>query len=486
MSLPFSPPDPRKDKPPEIPKEEPPEKAPKGQDVADKLPSEPLTLQEKYELRKWAKDNYVDIYGRIPIGYKGDLPAGFSFVPGRGLAAIPNYEKLSWRERWAMDRLTTFGNTKTGKAMTEWNEGWLGTALSVIDVLAEGLERGTGLLTQWVATLGDPEHNAEFWSNIGEAWYAGSLTADMANLPRHEGGKLVIPSELPGLEGLVGARQKIAALTDQGMSLSDALVQTREELYDSEGALAFRMMLHDAFFHIAADPLNVLMPYLRPIERLKVATIKKLSVAGLPETIAEDIAKLTKALDIAKDAGKLDEVARIEKAIEGIQKTTALTPRQTAALKLMGEIPVTAEGGGWIDKIMASRWNPLGLTPEAKAAHLGELVTDGILTRIVANSPDDPEQIMRALKRLSDATLGPEYGHMVATVEGRMVRGVAQLATGKVESAMNLYRGIAPQRELLNHWGNAGSGRSPHTQATIGRGRGGSLRPIHGKNGWTS
>src|SRR3990167_2537814 len=150
-------------------------------------------------------------------------------------------------------------------------EGGLGKALQVVDWGAEQVERATGLAAQAAIAVGSEEGWQDFRSRLGAAWYAGSLAADFANLPQWSNGRLEVPVDLPGLDGVVRARTRIAELADQGMELKDALAQVRNESYDDAGALALRMQWHDMVFHIAADPLNIALGFLKPVERGAIA-----------------------------------------------------------------------------------------------------------------------------------------------------------------------------------------------------------------------
>ena len=125
--------------------------------------------------------------GEVTLTHK--LP---EYVPD-GYAAhdgpVPNIDKLTRKERWIMDRLPGFSESKVGHALATFGESWAGKALMKLDILAEGLERGTGFVTQyadaWANTqnTGDPSYLNEFKENLGAAWYAGGLSADMMNLP---------------------------------------------------------------------------------------------------------------------------------------------------------------------------------------------------------------------------------------------------------------------------------------------------------------
>lgn len=377
------------------------------------------------------------------------FPTPQGYGPQQSLQDIPNYEKLSRKERWVMDRLPGLAEGNVGKVLAWFNEGWRGKLLTYLDVGAEALERVTGLGTQWAMAVGDPEHMQEFKENLGAAWYAGSLAADFANMPRFENGRLIIPTDLPGIDGVIAARRQITSLMEQGAEPADALAQARDEIYQGYGALQLRMQLHDAFFHIAGDPINLVARWLRPIDRLNAKVIKKLSLTGLPDDIIQETARLGSMLDEATEIGATAErIGEIQTALKQINDAVALSPWEQTLARLTGNIPF--EGDSMFARFLQGRWNPLGLTPKARAAHMAEILTDNTLARIVATAKDDPHKILRGLKRLADGTIGPEFGHMVASHEGRMVRGVVELMLAKAESTMAYWDDIVPERALLN------------------------------------
>src|SRR3990167_6055828 len=121
----------------------------------------------------------------------------------------PNYDKLSRTERWIMDRLAGFGESDVGQAMAKFAESPAGKLLSYIDVPAEGLERATGTLAQYLHTFANlqtgGQDRKDFFANLTNAWYAGSLAADFTSLPSIEGGRFRWPTDLPGISGLVDA-----------------------------------------------------------------------------------------------------------------------------------------------------------------------------------------------------------------------------------------------------------------------------------------
>lgn len=367
-----------------------------------------------------------------------DLPTGWQ----QDHTEIPNYDRLSRTERWIMDRLPGFSESKVGQALAKFAESPFGKMLSFLDVPAEGLERGAGFVTQFLAAAADPDNFENFSQHLGEAWYAGSLAADMANLPRIIDGKLQFPSDLPGFGGLVDARNQISALVEQGVDPGEALIQVRDAYYESQGALALRSQIHDAFMHIFADPLNVVLPYLKPIERLNAFKITNLTQRALPDELINSIDNITALIAKAEDAGDAAEVRRLTPILESLENAEKVSPLAERVLRTFGAIPEEDLPR------FAGKLNPLTLTPEARAHQLWETVLDNIGGRIVAVE-DNPEAVVRALQRALDGTLGPEFGHMLVSAEGRYVKGALEAIVAKSNDLLLARRTTQPQRELL-------------------------------------
>ncbi len=374
-------------------------------------------------------------------------PQGYSPQPD-DVSEVPNYDKLSRGERRIMGWLPGIAESGVGKALAKFADSPFGKILQVFDIGAEAVERGTGLFTQGLAAVGTPESWADFTDNLGAAWYAGSLAADMANLPRWRNNAFEIPSDLPGFGGLIVARKQIVELTNQGMDAKEALVLVRDNYYEGLGALALRAQLHDAFFHIAADPINIVLPYVKPIEKIKKATISWMSGRALPDDIIRLTAGLDETLEAAKTTGAtVERIAEIERAIVWTKNVPLLSPAHQKLLKLMGEIPL--EGTGLARKLQTSRWNPFGLTPDARSMEAATMVSDSILARI--GDLSDPEDMVKFINSVADGTLSPEFGHMIVSVQGRQVRSAVQASQVGAVDLLNAWRKTAEERNILNY-----------------------------------
>lgn len=376
---------------------------------------------------------------RPEFRFPEDVPAGFQ--PGEApLDQLPNYEKLSRFERFVQRSLPGWADSDVGQALQKFAEGPFGRILQVLDVGAEATERATGLVTQTLAEIGGGHESWEaYTADLGAAWYAGSLTADMANLPQWEGGRLVLPTDLPGMGGLTQARERIIELHNTGLDLSEALEQTRAEVYESQGALALRMQMHDAFFHIAADPLNIALGMIKPVTLTQRALIQ----ATRARATAEGLEFALRSVDDLVRAGKLtDEAAAAARA--GYNAIPKLTPAHQMLLKLAGVDPV----GGAAGRLLSGRLNPFRLTPESRAYELATNVTDNVMAHI-ANL--DPEEAVRLVGAAFEGTYDPRVAHMIVSHEGATLRAALTGFSAEADQAIQAWRATANGRNLLGY-----------------------------------
>ena len=375
---------------------------------------------------------------------------------------VPNIDKLTRKERWIMDRLPGFSEGKIGKALAWFGDTWAGKALMKLDVLAEGLERGTGFATQymdaWANTqnTGNASYLNEFKENLGAAWYAGALSADMMNLPDVQGEVLSFPMDLPGIEGVVDARHKITDLMSRGMSGGDALVQVRDEYYNSLGALALRAQLQDAFVHIAGDPLNLVAAWLKPVERTRkfTAALQNKVYSSMADDFVRIASKYDEPLDIARvelrlaeAADNADEIARVTKVIDDLEDSmmTAVGQAKYAAENSMTafEEKVFKVFNLAVDEaptgIAAHKLNPFALTRASRAHELMNTLLTNMTSKVFATG-GDPESWVRAITRAADGLYTPEFGHAIVSMEGRAVSATLKHARATSEDLLKAYR----------------------------------------------
>jgi len=395
---------------------------------------------------------------RRAIPYE-EYVSGLARDPEAALGQTPNYEKLTRTERWIMNRLPGFSESGVGQALAKFGESWLGKTLSFLDVPAEGLERATGFATQALAAIGSQEGWEDFTQNLNAAWYAGSLAGDMANLPQFTSvdGRptLRVPTDLPGFEGLVDARQQITRLIHDGTDPGEALIQVRDQYYDSLGALALRSQLNDTFFHIAADPINVVLPYLKPAERAAKFTARlgeKFFVSAIEDaaraaSFADEEVRIQRVLlTAATELGDQVEITRLSRVVadadeyaKGVRELAEFAARNR--LGPIEEKLVHLLGMDTDDptKLAKLKFNPFALTPSSRGHDYMNRVLTNVMTRLFSQT-DEPETIARVLKRAVDGLFTKELGHHILTVEGRSTRAALQTISAHVDDALKAWR----------------------------------------------
>lgn len=442
------------------------------------------------------------------VGQDPNLPPPGGFQgppPDQSPAATPNYDKLTGMEQWVMGALPGIPKPITD-ALDAFNNSWAGQALSKLDWPAEQVERFTGFAAQAAMAAGNPQQWDDFNKNLKSAWYAGSLSADMANLTfdlkANPDGSLSIHhyQDLPGVEGVIQSRQKITQLVNGGMTYDEALAKTKADYLESQGALALRAQLQDTFVHVFGDPLNALLPFIKPVEWLhgmregilatKIAdsgkVIEKLSQA------ADDVAKLEDGLKAANEIGDTVKAAELtsqlgearklaDSATEAakLEAVSKLNPADRFVIWVTGGIDTEAKtyldakmfgqlaSQGKYGQIAAEAvkaLNPMRLfelTPESKAIEFTHIVMENINSRVIAGSvlrdgTYDIDKIARAISRAASGTASPELGHMIATLEGQHVAGVLNEVAAGVSKVAEDYNATAKwERPLINMMGAA-------------------------------
>lgn len=408
----------------------------------------------------------------------------------QGVRQIPNYDRLTRGERWVMDRLPGFAESSVGKALAAFGDSWAGKLLSYLDVPAEGLERATGLAAQYLLTVGDEAASKDFRENLNSAWYAGSLASDMANLPRLQDGRWFIPDDLPGLPGVIRSRQEIARLTAQGMAPGDALIRVRDQFYEDQGALALRSQLQDTYFHVLADPLSVILPFLKPVERIAIkrrALLIRPVVGAIPEA-TETVGRIGNVLqnleDVVRGAGAdveaatariVEQAAGNETLLQDAQRVLDLVRTKAAPAAIEEAMDVLRGSRSAIEASIKNplkpweesflRWtgglpgeapkklpfplNAFQLTPRARAYEFMNVMLDNVGAYLFGKK-FDPDQIVRALGRAADGMLGKQFGHMIVTPEGRTLRAALGGARARAVALLGGYKQVANERDLLN------------------------------------
>src|SRR3990172_2159131 len=418
----------------------------------------------------FTRDNYTPT---TPPQYQEETAAG-----------LENYDKLTQAERTLYGMLAGFAESSVGKALERFSGGWLGKALSWIDVAVEGGERTHGLGVQYRnATFGmfrpdgtrspdwDSAELDDLNRNVASAWYAGGLLADMSNLPTFqtdETGKFTgiqIPTDLPETAGLVAARKKIAALTAQGMDPGDALVQTRAEYYDDLGALAIRAQLYDTYYHILFDPFMLLGAVFKPVE---IANVARRTIQSTKW--ADDV------LDVGRSANALMKAGKFVEAADAFQKAKLFTDVERATVRAgdaaevarLASVIDEAKGGNRANKMVLmltggtdpfsvpttkfgkflNRVNPFALTPASRAQEYMTTVSDNVGAYILSRT-DDPYRITDDIHRAAMGAVGDDFGHAFVTTEGRAVRGVLGGFDAEAQRLLSEYHLVADERNAL-------------------------------------
>lgn len=294
---------------------------------------------------------------------------------------------------------------------------WAGKLLQVFDVGAEALERSCGLYAQWAAAA-DPDNEytlEEFSHNLGLAWAAGSLFWDTTDMPQFSEydaeGKGRVTLKWPELSDgtvfdvkqLIDSQRKIGELTAGGMKRSDAILQVKDEMYSEMGALAIRAQMSDLVGHVIFDPINFILPRLKPIERLHVRR-------------ANIMAKVP--ADTVVDLSRLDQYV----------------------MKLSGGL--SQDISKW------DKFNPFALTPEARSAEMLTNLSDRAGIYIISRADNDPGRIMKNFVALADGSVGPDFGHALTTLEGRQFQAALNLAKEDVTKAYGTYMMLAEEGVL--------------------------------------
>lgn len=425
-------------------------------------PQEPIDQKPQGNLSNWLKNPPPGFRWSPGVGTQGPLPSIKPRPPQETpfisademIDRMPNAELLSPLERWmykALPRVMerqVFGQP-LGKWFEKFDNSWAGRMLNVIDIPAEGIERGLGFISQWQqAQAGTEEERLSFENHLADAWYAGSLFADMTRLPKVKIGVdgemlgVSIPAELPGAAALVEARRQISDLVDGGMDYSEALKITREEYYNNLGALAIRAQFQDMFQHIFLDPLNWAGPAfakafkLRPVELLQAKRIA--AITGKLDNL-DDLIDIEKGF---REANRLEDAAKVAERIASLQDAPRMTIGDKVAVWITGGDPFTPS------KIMASRWNPVALSPEARAFEMLTMVSDNADAYILSRYTD-PETIMEVLQRARDGSLGAEFGHAFLTPEGRLAKAGIDAAQASAEDLFAKYMATRAEGEVV-------------------------------------
>jgi succinate dehydrogenase flavin-adding protein (antitoxin of CptAB toxin-antitoxin module) len=287
-----------------------------------------------------------------------------------------------------------------------------GKALTVLDVGAEAIERmyGLGSQAQYAMETGTM---GEFLKDLPAAWKAGTFAYNTIN-PKFFGIRGVAgfqgggadawkpdANELPGTYGLVQARRMFA----QGMTTQ----RVEEALSKDLGALWIRGQMIDLVGHMVVDPLNLIIGWLKPLDKLKMGA---------------------RALWAQASAGPMADVIKGSEHLAGLRQVAATTAEAELAARkaasilvqvpeevgLASKVAGIAQEGGTISH--AALLENAGL----KVNEIGVLVKRGILEVL----SEDAEPLYRVA---GAAKLTDEFA------EARRVAGGLEDAIGAAKKA---------------------------------------------------
>ncbi len=410
---------------------------------------------------------------KVPTGFpKGSKVSATGAPPPRppqGEKFPPNWNNLNSTERWLYTKgLPWVEEQGWLDRLENLNESWVGKALQVVDVLAEGVERSVGLIAQY-KDAAEKNEVPQFIEDLGTRWQAGSMAYDVMGAPGVAVTSTGLQTYTP-LEISASALNKAHQLIVDGATTEEA----RAALYDDMGALALRATLADAIGHIALDPLNFILPKLAPITRLHKLRANALYRSGRVGAEAVQGAtiefnKAFDALDAARKAGKPlnesgDLVAKSAAAAEGLAEAEAMavrklgeltfSPMQRFAIWATGGLPLSPEtaakwvasGPKGVEKFLP--WNWFKLTPMSRANEV--LVNVGVHGQALITQSRSVEDIVGAFNRGVMGALGDEVGHIMMTPAGRSAQGWMKYAAADINDLHAGWKATTVQRDQLH------------------------------------
>src|SRR3990167_5091561 len=122
--------------------------------------------------------NPQELYAKIREGISRKKPPEDDFGSlDDQIGSLPQSEKLTPLERGIYKALPGVSENWAVQKLAQINENWLGEKIfQGLDILAEGVERSVGLLSQ----MREKDFNI---NELKSGWYAGSLSYDVSNLP---------------------------------------------------------------------------------------------------------------------------------------------------------------------------------------------------------------------------------------------------------------------------------------------------------------
>ena len=415
---------------------------------------------------------------------------------------MENWNKLRPWEQKVMNALPgvaqKFQDSALGKFVGEslvsadkdFNSTFLGKILYALDIPFEALERTSGLVAQqnWLMNHGidwtEGLSQAERHEITKDMFVAGQFLTDFTNLPEREfvggewTGRIIMDKDLPGVAGVVEAQRMITELRKGGMSRKDAVEEVRKAIYEEHGALSFRMQMQDLGSRILLDPLNWVLPAVKPVQRIQKAAAETL-LSKLPREGLEQLLKSVRYVD-GKWMGYTSDYWRIRKAFEaaeesgrimgsfdkmavyltgGLENHLRLLEEMGAATPELLDLYRANKGAWWAGNsvqnladskipILRGLAKQFTLTPEARANEMLSVLRRGLDTHLAGQ--DTAEGMLRYLTSIADNTFAPEYAHMIMSIEGQVIQSaVKKYMDDVVRPIFNSYNQVKNEVELM-------------------------------------
>jgi len=389
----------------------------------------------------WQASDYF--YQAAPIGY--DEWASLFKLFAAGAPAIEAKEAPEEAPFWKRFRLT----------------------YPLLQVFEERIKNGTFFAADkigpyeraWMERYGiDIVFGEEYYEDSARKWRA---FLDWQNDP-----------EEAGLSELIKLRQDL---------INGADLETAYAAYiERSGALAFRGQINEILMAIALDPMNYIMPYLRPVERLHALRQTLLFNRVAPEVMqaAEELKRAASLVDQVDDFARFaDDIARIgeKMAVEGVEEIVenvknmakagvsdaaeyqkALAPLDDIVSRLdelkdmprYGRFIIALTGGDPLHPTFGAkrfRLNPLALSATARVNEYLDTVYNNLSIMLrMADGVEGSRGMVAIFKRAAAGAFGKTFGHMFVSPIGRHVQAVYRYASSKIDDLLLVYQQTKP------------------------------------------
>jgi hypothetical protein len=403
----------------------------------------------------------IDNASAAPVPYTPPETTDQQLMQMKNYDKITPFEKLAYgflppvAKVWSPvgNAITEIGKTTVGKFIGKI----AGTAMSWLNIGADTVERSLGTLSQYAA-------GGDF--KFSDAWNAGSLYYDMMNYPRLVKGpdghsNLQIPTDLPGVGGLVWARNQLAA--------GKTIEEVKQSYYNDLGALQLRAMGQDAISQMVLDPLTwFILPALKPVERIHAAAVAALGTKYTLPAVEEAIKTTEGLVKVAEDSKHVEALAHETEALGALNKMRDLiiAGKNPQALKWYDKWAISLAGGdpanpNVFGKGLLGKLNPFNTTPATKVRELADTMKTAFGTTVIApvassvaagtmTAEEAVSKISESALRLSKGSYLAESSGVFLSEEGRLARAVATGFESQAIDAATAWKTSAAPRELID------------------------------------